>query len=71
MIVGNCRRTNFLVAKLRWQKLLCKKNARAFTFCNSLMFCGLSNFVKCLFILSYEEHKNRGKKGCFVVVLML
>lgn len=61
----------FSVAKLRWQKLLCKKNARVLTFCNSLLFCELRDFVKCLFILPYEKHKDRGKKGCFVVVLML
>lgn len=67
MIVGNCRLSNFLVAKLRWQKLFCKKNARVLTFCNSLLFCKLSGFVKCLFILSYEKHKDRGKKGCFLL----
>ncbi len=41
----------------------------SFTFYNQLLFFVLGDFKMCLFILSYEKHKNGSKKGCFCCCL--
>ena len=39
-----------MVAKLQSKELFCKKNARAFAFCNPLLLFVLGGFKMCLFI---------------------